>query len=127
MEGRPTCAQRVDDRSVEPPAYDPAKAEELLAEAGWYDRDGDGVVDKDGVALEFEFLFPTGNESSIVFGLLLQESLGEIGVKVTMANLEFATKASQLRALRRLTEALMNASAQRTALDPRRQPDHRLG
>ncbi len=79
------------DHSVEPLAYDPAKAQELLAEAGWYDRDGDGVVDKDGIPLEIEFLYPSGNDASRDFGIAYQEALGKVGVKLELRNLEWAT------------------------------------
>ncbi len=33
--------------------YDPERARRLLEEAGWVDTDGDGVRDKDGIALRF--------------------------------------------------------------------------
>jgi peptide/nickel transport system substrate-binding protein len=71
--------------------YDPEKAEELLAEAGWYDRTGDGIVDKNGEEMIIEFLFPTGNRASIDYGQKLQESFARIGVGVTMQPLEWAS------------------------------------
>ena len=40
---------------VEPYSYDPDKAKALLDEAGWTDSDGDGVRDKDGVALKLRY------------------------------------------------------------------------
>lgn len=37
--------------AVKQPAYDPAASKELLAQAGWTDHDGDGVLDKGGKKL----------------------------------------------------------------------------
>jgi peptide/nickel transport system substrate-binding protein len=71
--------------------YDPDHATELLAEAGWYDRDDDGIVDKDGEPLSLEFLMPTGNKASESFGQKLQESLNRVGVKLTILPLEWGS------------------------------------
>ena len=71
--------------------FDLNAAAELLAEAGWYDRDGDGLADKDGHSLDIELLMPAGNQTSAAFGQLFQESLARIGVRLTLAAREFAT------------------------------------
>jgi len=75
---------------LKPFEYDPEKAIELMLDAGWYDRDGDGIADKDGVPLTIEFLYPAGTEPSRLFGQKLQESLEAIGIQVRLAQLEWA-------------------------------------
>lgn len=71
--------------------FDPDEAEDLLADAGWYDRDGDGVVDKDGENLVITALMPSGNKASEVFLQKMQESYRRIGVKVDIQPYEWAT------------------------------------
>jgi peptide/nickel transport system substrate-binding protein len=78
------------DRSIEPLPFDPKLAKELLTEAGWYDRDGDGVVDRDGAALDIEFLYPAGNQVSQTFGEMYQENLARVGVRMEIATRDMA-------------------------------------
>lgn len=79
------------NHDVAPVAFDPDTAEELLAEAGWYDRDGDGWIDKDGVKMSIEFMYPSGNEASLTFGLKMQEAYKKLGIELTMRNFDWAT------------------------------------
>lgn len=78
------------NQDVEVVEYSVEKAQELLAEAGWYDRDGDGVADKDGQPLEIEVLMPSGNKASEKLLQKMQESYEKIGVRVTIMSLEWA-------------------------------------
>jgi len=85
------------DRTVEPPAYDPERARELLAEAGWYDRDGDGVLDRDGQPLAFEFLIQARNVSAENFARVFQESLAALGVRLSVTAVDNATYFQRIR------------------------------
>ena len=83
------------DRSVEPIPFDLDGARRLLAEAGWYDRDGDGVVDQGGVPFEFELLAPQGRTSE-VYGQKLREDLEQVGVRLEIAVRDYGTFAEQV-------------------------------
>lgn len=49
------------DKSVEPWPYDPQRAKALLADAGFVDRNNDGVLEgPDGKPLRFTLLYPSG-------------------------------------------------------------------
>ncbi|MDQ3549660.1 MAG: peptide-binding protein [Chloroflexota bacterium] len=63
--------------------YDPEKAAELLAEAGWV-AGSDGILEKDGEKLAFVLETDKGNptrEQTVTFG---QQQLQEIGMDVTI-------------------------------------------
>ena len=70
--------------------YTPGKARELLADAGWKDTDGDGILDKDGQPFVFEIITNQGNEIRAKCAEIIQRRLGEIGVKVKIRILEWA-------------------------------------
>jgi peptide/nickel transport system substrate-binding protein len=79
------------DRSLLPRPFDPDKARQLLLEAGWYDRDGDGLRDKNGQAFRFELLLPSGTENPRRRAALMKENLRKLGIDMTIRELEWAT------------------------------------
>jgi len=69
------------DHSLEPYGYDPDKALELLAEAGWTDADGDGFLDKGGEKFAFVIdVRPTSQPRAEAVGGQLQE----LGIDATV-------------------------------------------
>ena len=72
------------------PQYDPEKARALLAEAGWTDSDGDGILDKDGKPFRFEIITNNGNEQRAKTATIIQRRLREIGVVVEVRTIEWA-------------------------------------
>jgi len=65
-------------------AYDPDRARQLLAEAGWTDTNGDGTVDKGGQELRFELLTTTGGGATSEQLLSeFQQRWREIGIEMT--------------------------------------------
>jgi peptide/nickel transport system substrate-binding protein len=70
--------------------YDPDRGHQLLKEAGWSDHDGDGLLDKDGVKLSFEFLIPSGRRFYEQLSTILKEDLRKAGIEITIRRLEWA-------------------------------------
>jgi peptide/nickel transport system substrate-binding protein len=78
------------DDKIKPRPYDPEKARALLAEAGWRDTDGDGLLDKDGKPFAFSIITNQGNTQRIKCGVIIQQRLREIGIKVELRTVEWA-------------------------------------
>ena len=68
-------------RDLEPLPYDPDSARALLDAAGWLDRDGDGIRERDGVRFSFE-LKTNQNPTREDIMTMVQADLTEIGVEV---------------------------------------------
>jgi peptide/nickel transport system substrate-binding protein len=72
--------------------FDPAKAQQLLAEAGWQDRDGDGVVeDKAGRPFAFTIRTNQGNDERKRIAEIIQQRLKDIGVKAEIQTIDWAS------------------------------------
>ena len=70
--------------------YDPAKARALLAEAGWKDTNGDGILEKNGEPFVFEIITNQGNEVRAKCAEIIQKRLAEVGIQVKIRILEWA-------------------------------------
>ena len=71
--------------------FNPQKARELLAEAGWKDTNGDGLLDKDGKPFEFSIMTNQGNDSRAKTVEIIQKKLKEIGITVKPRVMEWAS------------------------------------
>lgn len=84
-----------------PIPYDPARARALLAEAGWEDTDGDGVVDKtlQGVhtELELDFIISSSSKFANNQALLFQDKARRAGVKINIVPKEFTVLIDQVK------------------------------
>ena len=74
--------------------FDLEKATALLKEAGWEDRDGNGIVERevDGQMVEFEFtltIFGSSKEYKTI-GDIFKEDLAKIGVKMNVQPTEWS-------------------------------------
>jgi peptide/nickel transport system substrate-binding protein len=76
--------------------YDPAAARRLLAQAGYQDRDGDGVVESgDGKPFRFTLKVPHGNQERRDIAELVQADLRKAGVEADIREVEFNTLIAQ--------------------------------
>ncbi|HCC32714.1 MAG TPA: peptide-binding protein [Clostridiales bacterium] len=93
------------DPAVQPLGYDPERAKQLMAEAGWRDTDGDTWLDRDGKRFEFEFLGRAGDPIAKMVIELAMEYYKAIGVKLNPLFLEWGDLVSRLDPPRRAFEA----------------------
>jgi peptide/nickel transport system substrate-binding protein len=95
--------------------FNPAKATELLREAGWKDIDGDGVLEKDGRRFEFTVLTNMGNSLRERTATIIQWRLKKIGVKMDIRILEWSTFINEFIDKRRFEAVILGWSI---GLDP---------
>ncbi|MBP9855675.1 MAG: ABC transporter substrate-binding protein, partial [Candidatus Omnitrophica bacterium] len=72
--------------------YDLDKARAILKDAGYIDRDGDGILeDKQGNKIEFNLFTNAGNNERVDIASIIRSDLERIGMKVNFQSLEFNT------------------------------------
>ena len=95
------------NKKVEAMEYDPGKARMLLKEAGWQDRDGDGILEKDGVKFSFTIITNQGNEQRRMTAEIMQRRLKEVGIEVRIKIIEWSAFVSEFIDKRRFDAVLL--------------------
>jgi len=59
-------------------------AKKMLADGGWVDSDGDGIVEKDGIKAEFTMIYPSSDKVRQSLAISVIDMLSPIGIKVNV-------------------------------------------
>ncbi len=78
------------DPAVKPFPYDVERAKALLAEAGWKDSNGDGILDRNGKPFAFTLVTNQGNKVRESMALVIQNDFSRIGVKMDVRPMEWS-------------------------------------
>lgn len=84
--------------SVEQIRFDSAAARARLAELGWRDTNGDGVLDRGGRRLAFRLIVPSSSGLRRRAAVVLQDQFRRLGVAMEIEELEFNAFMSRARA-----------------------------
>ena len=92
--GRPSAGPALSflwarDPSIEPLPYDPKAARRILAEAGFADSDGDGILDRDGMPFRFTLESNQGSGLRADVVQMVAAQLRPLGIEVTPRVVEF--------------------------------------
>ena len=85
------------NKNLVPMSYNIEKAKSLLAEAGFKDSDGDGILEYNGKKFTIELMINNGNDVRAKIAEIVQQSWAQIGIDVQIKSLEWATMLSATR------------------------------
>jgi len=70
--------------------YNPEHAAELLAQAGWKEKNSDGILVKNGKPFKFTILTNQGNQQRLMTAQIIQQRLRQVGIDVKIRIVEWA-------------------------------------
>ncbi len=85
MHDTPWCNEAVENMY----RYDPEKARSLLGEAGWVDKDGDGIREKNGKPFSITIMTWASRPGMPPMAEALQAQFKEVGIKAQVQILEY--------------------------------------
>jgi len=84
------------DKSIKPWPFSVEKAKQLLAEAGWKDTDGDGIIDKDGKPFRFTILQTANSTIQQKMLPILKEDMARAGIDMSIQTIEWSVYLQRL-------------------------------
>jgi len=104
---------------IKPWPFDPERGKALLAEAGWKDRDGDGILENEkGDKFTFEYTYATGGEISEKLARFVKDSYAKAGIEVSTRPVDWSRYQDLLKT-RDFDAITMGWSANSPESDPR--------
>ena len=77
--------------------YDPERAKNMLASAGWVDSDGDGILDKNGKPFKVTFVTAPVAPEWLKIAEVIQSQLRNVGIDVEIQQLEPGAQFAAIR------------------------------
>lgn len=84
------------DKSIKPYEFSVAKARRLLAQAGWTDHDGDGIIDKHGKKFEFTIIQVANSATQQKMFPIIKEDMAKAGIVMHIKTLEWSVYLQRL-------------------------------
>lgn len=94
----PIFQDLYDPAGQAPLAYDTAAARQILDEKGWHDTDGDGILDRNGMAFSFTLLTNSGNQRRADVAQIAQQQWRRLGIDAQIQIREFNSLQQNLTA-----------------------------
>ena len=77
------------DQLKDPNAYNVERAKKLLAEAGWKDTDGDGILDKDGKPLQLVCVTYNSRAELPLYAEAIQADAKKVGIDIKINSVDY--------------------------------------
>lgn len=84
------------DKSIQPYPFSIEKAGKMLADAGWKDVDGDGILERDGRKLKFTVMYPNAAPTYQRMLAMIKEDMAKAGVQMDLLGLEWSVCVQRL-------------------------------
>ncbi|QDR82570.1 ABC transporter substrate-binding protein [Sporomusa termitida] len=92
IEGKAPVPPSMDygfDQLTDPNSYNIDRAKQLLAEAGWKDADGDGILEKDGKKLTVDFVVYNSRAELPIYAEAAQSDAKKVGFDVKIKTVDY--------------------------------------